>query len=81
MRLKIQFIAQAGIAGLLALQAYAAEPESAPAAFRFEAVSENSLGVWANGKPVLVYNHGPIGPYEDDANLSAPRPKKAMAFM
>jgi len=38
--------------------ASAAEPERAPEAFRFETVSEASLGLWQGEKPVLVYNHG-----------------------
>src|SRR5262245_10266326 len=36
----------------------AAEP--AATQFRFEAVSEKSLGLWEGDKPVLVYNHGAI---------------------
>lgn len=28
--------------------------------FRFEAVNENSLGIWEGKSPVLVYNHGTI---------------------
>ncbi len=38
----------------------AEEPAGSPAGFRFQAVSEQSLGLWENGKPVLVYNHGMI---------------------
>src|SRR5688500_13379652 len=40
--------------------AVAAEPSSAAAGFRFEAVNDASLGLWEGGKPVLVYNHGLI---------------------
>jgi hypothetical protein len=28
--------------------------------FRFQAISEQSLGLWEGDKPVLVYNHGPM---------------------
>ena len=35
--------------------------------FRFEAVNENSLGIWEGKSPVLVYNHGII------TNASAPK--------
>jgi hypothetical protein len=38
----------------------AVEPERRPADFRFQEVSEKSLGLWQGDKPVLVYNHGAI---------------------
>ncbi len=38
----------------------AEEPANAASGFRFEAVSEESLGLWEGAKPVLVYNHGAI---------------------
>lgn len=38
--------------------AHAGEPAGESDGFRFDAVSETSLGLWQGGKPVLVYNHG-----------------------
>jgi hypothetical protein len=37
-----------------------AEPVGSSAGFRFQAVSDASLGLWEGDKPVLVYNHGLI---------------------
>ncbi len=51
------FTAMCMLAGEVAL---GEEPANAAAGFRFEAVSEASLGLWEGAKPVLVYNHGMI---------------------
>ena len=40
--------------------AVGAEPATPSGGFRFEAVSEQSLGLWEGAKPVLVYNHSMI---------------------
>jgi hypothetical protein len=40
--------------GLLCLASW----EAMAAGFRFEAVDDNSLGLWEGGKPVFVYSHG-----------------------
>jgi hypothetical protein len=46
---------------ILALSAgKAAEPARPAAGFRFQEVSEQSLGLWEGDSPVLVYNHGLI---------------------
>jgi len=45
---------------LASLLAAALAPAQETAGFRFRDVSEQSLGLWENGQPVLVYNHGPI---------------------
>ena len=42
------------------LAAVADEPEGSAAVFRFQDVSDASLGLWEGEQPVLVYNHGPI---------------------
>src|SRR5262245_58729672 len=41
--------------------------------FRFEAVSDKSLGLWEGTQPVLVYNHGLIG----NPNASASQSRSA----
>jgi hypothetical protein len=38
----------------------AAETAPASGSFRFDNVSQNSLGLWEGSRPVLVYNHGII---------------------
>jgi hypothetical protein len=48
------------VAVLAVAVSLAEEPADAEMGFRFAAVSEQSLGLWENGKPVLVYNHGLI---------------------
>lgn len=48
------------IALLLSTLSVAAQAQSSPAGFRFEAVNEKSLGLWEGERPVLVYNHRPI---------------------
>ena len=47
------------------------EPAASVNGFRFQAVSEQSLGLWENDKRVLVYNHGPIA--QADVPDSRPR--------
>src|SRR5688572_235180 len=47
-------------AALVASVAIAEEPAIPTDGFHFQATSDKSLGLWENGKPVLVYNHGPI---------------------
>jgi hypothetical protein len=37
-----------------------AKPDAAKGGLQFKPVNDRSLGVWENGKPVLVYNHGVI---------------------
>jgi hypothetical protein len=48
---------------------------SSPSGFRFEAVSDKSLGLWEAGQPVLVYNHGAI------TNSSAPNARSRSAYL
>jgi hypothetical protein len=58
-----RFIAAIELVGMILLiTAFAAgaEPENSSTGFRFQAVNDQSLGLWENDKPVLVYNHGPI---------------------
>jgi hypothetical protein len=55
-----RLVALVVVALVICSVASAAEPDSATSAFRFKAVSEQSLGLWEGDKPVLVYNHGPI---------------------
>lgn len=58
-RLTPRCLAAACLAGILTVTgAVAAEPATVPAGFRFQAVNDQSLGLWENDKPVLVYNHG-----------------------
>src|SRR5262245_55016499 len=45
---------------LLAGAALGAETAKSAGGLRFEAVSEQVLGLWEGEKPVLVYNHGMI---------------------
>jgi hypothetical protein len=50
------------LGGILTLSvASAAEPANPAPAFRFQPISEQSLGLFDGEKPVLVYNHGRIG--------------------
>ena len=59
--LTIRVVAAFVLAGMLVTSfAVGAEPASASAGFRFEAVSDASLGLWEGDKPVLVYNQGLI---------------------
>src|SRR5688572_9569414 len=61
----LRFTFLAGAAGLwlmMAASAFSQEPAEATGKFRFEAVSENSLGLFERERPVLVYNHGPVKP-------------------
>src|SRR5688572_15082152 len=59
--LTFRFLVASAFAGMLATSVAArAEPASSSAGFRFEAVSDASLGLWEGDKPVLVYNHGLI---------------------
>ncbi len=65
---------------LLALVFYGAETKTSAqgsnrAAFRFESLTQNSLGVWEGEKPVLVYNHGPI------TNVNAPTAQSHSAYI
>ena len=49
------------VAPILALAAQNSEtkpPAASALRFRFEAVSDKSLGLWEGDRPVLVYNHG-----------------------
>jgi hypothetical protein len=56
-----RFAVALGAAGILALSgASAAEPANPTSAFRFQPVSEQSLGLFEGDKPILVYNHGRI---------------------
>lgn len=56
-----QMVACVGFAlGMGTAGAGGAEPAGAQGGFRFGEVSEQSLGLWENEKPVLVYNHGLI---------------------
>jgi hypothetical protein len=49
------------VASLVAVGVSAsAEPNAGEKRFRFEAMSEASLGLWEGEKPVLIYNHGAI---------------------
>jgi hypothetical protein len=58
-----RFLVAVGVTGMFAASAtVAADPASSPMGFRFQAVNEQSLGLWEHKKPVLVYNHGPIAP-------------------
>ncbi len=52
--------------GLIQPIACPAQPAKAksPASFRFEPVSDKSLGLWEGDKPVFVYNHGLISSSE-----------------
>lgn len=61
----LSFVLRGCLFGLLApfLSLTAQDSEQKPRAaaalqFRFEAVSDNSLGLWEGERPVLVYNHG-----------------------
>lgn len=58
MVLQKQTLAAGCVLGLLLGAAPAGAAE--PAGFRFQDVSEQSLGLWEGDKPVLVYNHGMI---------------------
>lgn len=54
---KVSWFAPAVLAATVCL---ADERADAKSSFRIESVSEQSLGLWENDKPVLVYNHGLI---------------------
>src|SRR5262245_61197324 len=58
MRMSAALLPRSGIALAVLLGAIGAAQE--PTGFRFQAVSEQSLGLWENEKPVLIYNHGSI---------------------
>jgi hypothetical protein len=61
-----------------ALAAPGAEPSLAivpPTRFRFEAVSDKSLGLWEGDRPVLVYNHGAI------SNPKAPAARSRSSYL
>ncbi len=53
---------------LLALSLMAGSLPGAERGFRFAEVDQNSLGLWENDQPVLVYNHGVITSTNAPAN-------------